>query len=164
MSTAPLPAWVTAALKGLAPGDPNYATVKKAVLALASRFTTAGVEPNRKFIETMRDVQAVDKLGAVIAGLAVLLDHKGTEGMSKEEASEALDAHVARLAAATATGGDAAAQMDARDAADEAASAASQARVGIASMDQTAESGTGAPTPDPANVVLHPSPPSVLKF
>jgi hypothetical protein len=117
MRTAPLPVWVTAALKGLAPGDPNYATVKKAVLALASRFTTAGVEPNRKFIETMRDVQAVGDLGAVIAGVAVLLDHpKGTEGMSADEARKQFDTYFTRdrtgreeesAAAATAPSGDA---------------------------------------------------------
>ena len=104
MSEAAPQGWVDAALEGLAPGDPNYATVKKAVIELASRFTTAGIEPNRQFIETMRDVKTVRDLGAVIAGLAVLLDHKGTEGMSKEEASEALDAHVTGLAANPAAG------------------------------------------------------------
>ena len=164
MSAAPAPrGWVDAALEGLAPDDDKYPAVKEAVIALASRFTTAGLEPNRQFIETMRAVPTVSDLGAVIAGLAVLLDHKGTEGMTKEEASEALDAHVAGLAAATATGGDEAAQMAAEDAVDSEEGAASQATVGIAIMDQTAESGTGAPTPDQANVIL-PRPPSVLKF
>ncbi len=254
----PLPAWVDAALKGLKEDEENYATVENAVLALARRFTTDGVTPNKEFIETMRAVQEVDKLGAVIAGVIVLLDHpKGTQGMSKEDAMAHLGAHVTRLAAERTrakvgrvmallmewsktagevslsqselrevldeipelarllerafprtagggsseqthraidsdgngtvsfqeirtaaqtaatrgrTGGEEAAQyaqMDADDAVDRKGGAASQARVGIASMDQAAESGAEAPPTDgvnPANVVLHPAPPSVLKF
>ena len=43
----------------------------------------------------MRDVQAVGDLGAVIAGVAVLLNHdKGTEGMTKIDAMAHLDKHV----------------------------------------------------------------------
>jgi hypothetical protein len=106
MSEAPLPAWVDAALEGLKKGDDKYAAVKEAVLALARRFTTDGVDPNRKFIETMRAVQEVGDLGAVIAGVIVLLDRKGTEGMSKEDAMAHLDTHVTGLAAATAPSGD----------------------------------------------------------
>jgi hypothetical protein len=100
MSEGTLPVWVDAALQGLQKGDPNYATVEKAVLALARRFTTDGVNPNKEFIETMRAVQKVNELGAVIAGVIVLLDHpKGTQGMSKEDAMAHLDTHVTRLAA-----------------------------------------------------------------
>ena len=100
MSTAPLPVWVTAALEGLKKDEENYATVENAVLALARRFTTDGVTPNKEFIETMRAVQEVDKLGAVIAGVIVLLEHpKGTQGMSKEDAMAHLNTYVTRLAA-----------------------------------------------------------------
>ena len=93
----------------------------------------------------MRAVPTVSDLGAVIAGLVVLLDRKGEEGMTKEEAGAELDAHVARLAAATAPG---------EDAADEADSAATLARA-----DEEAASGTGAAE---AEAALRP--PSVLKF
>jgi hypothetical protein len=173
-ATAPPREWTEAALQDLnGLSAEEYAAVKKAILHLASRFTTSGIPTdNVNFINAMAAVKDLEKLNAVIAGLVVLLQYRA-DGMTAQDASEKLVEIVRSASAPPAPGPPAArtagdARFDAEDAADDAESEASQARVGVS--DEDAKRAAGAPptdrtaTPGKFGAALHPSLPSVLKF
>ena len=90
-ATEPPRGWTEAALEDLdGLSKEQYATVEKAILHLASRFTTSGIlTDNVNFINAMAAVNDLEKLNAVIAGLVVLLQYRA-DGMTAQDASEKL--------------------------------------------------------------------------